>query len=237
MLYKLLYMKYLKYFFVLALVINFSLEKNMLAQDNKECKVLQPGLTGEYKGGCKKGLANGVGEAIGNDRYSGTFKKGYAHGKGIYYYATGAVYEGSFSMGKRNGYGILTYTNEGELRKEEGLWEKDNYIGKKPEPAYEITMKQNILRYSFVKTTDPRPMVMLKIVRNGVAIYPDNLMLSGNSGSTIQQKSFTGFEQLQFPFSGSIKYSLLTPFNNSYVDYELHFTIRESGSWEITLSH
>lgn len=120
---------------------------------------------------------------------------------------------------------------------EQGLWEGDNYIGKKPEPSYEITRKQNVLRYSLVNTSDPRNMVMVKIIRNGTAIYPDNLLLAGSTGSITQQRSFTGFEQLQYPFNGSIKYSLLNPFNNSYVDYELDFIIREAGSWEITLSH
>jgi len=207
------------------------------AQNSGECKVLVPELSGEYKGECKKGLANGIGEAIGKDRYKGSFKKGLPFGMGIYYYSSGAVYEGNFLNGKRHGQGKLVFQNEGKEVIEEGSWDEDNYIGKKPEPPYEIIRKQNVLRYNFVKTSDPRNMVMIKLIRNGTTIYPDNLMLMGSTGSVVQQRSFTGFEQLQFPFTGSIKYSLLTPFNNSYIDYELEFLIREAGSWEITLSH
>jgi hypothetical protein len=230
-------MRHLKWFGGFLAAIFLANGMIAIAQDTKECKVLQAELSGEYKGECKKGLAHGIGEATGTDRYTGSFKKGYPNGKGIYYYSSGAVYEGSFLNGKRHGQGKLSFSNEGELITEEGLWEKDNYIGKKPEPAYEITLKRNVSRYTFIKTSDPRNMVMIKIIRNGNTIYPDNLLLSGSTGSIVQQKPFTGFEQLQYPFHGSIKYSILNPFNNTYVDYEFNFTLREPGSWEITLSH
>lgn len=107
-------MRHLKWFGMLLIVISISYGKNANAQENKDCKVLQKELSGEYKGDCKKGLADGVGEAIGTDRYSGSFKKGYAHGKGIYNYSSGAVYEGGFLNGKRHGQGKLIYQNEGE---------------------------------------------------------------------------------------------------------------------------
>ncbi len=230
-------MRQLNWFSLVLIVFSMSFAKITMAQDNVECKVLLSQLSGEYKGECKKGLANGIGEAKGTDRYEGSFKKGNPHGKGIYYYSNGAVYEGGFLNGKRHGKGKLSFYVEDKLIIEEGIWEADNYIGKKPEPPYEITLKQNVSRYNFLKTSDPRSMVMIKIIRNGTAIYPDNLTLAGSTGSIIQQRSFTGFEQLQFPFSGSIKYSLLTPLYNSYIDYEFNFIIRDPGSWVITLSH
>ena len=230
-------MRTLIYHGIVLILFSLCFGNYMNAQNSAECKVLLTQLSGQYNGECKKGLANGIGEAIGTDRYTGSFKKGLPNGTGVYYYSTGAVYEGNFLNGKRHGQGKLVFQNEGTEMTEEGIWEEDNYIGKKPEPAYEIIRKQNVLRYTFVKTNDPRNNVMIKLVRNGTTIYPENLMLLGSSGSVIQQRAFTGFEQLTFPFTGNIKYSLLTPFNNSYIDYEIEFLIREAGSWEITLSH
>jgi len=221
----------------LLVLFIFSTSLIVSAQSEGDCKVLKTEISGQYSGECKKGLADGIGEAKGTDSYSGSFKKGLPNGKGIYKYANGAVYEGSFVNGKRHGQGTLSYTNEGELVTEEGLWDKDNYIGKKAEPAYVINRKLNVLRYSFVKTRDTRPIVSVKIIRNGTTIYPDNLLLAGSSGSVIQQRTLTAFEQIQFPFQGSIKYSLLSQFNNSYIDYELDFTIKEPGYWQIVLSH
>ena len=230
-------MRQLNLYLLISTVIFLFSGKIVYSQNTTDCKVLITELSGDYKGDCKKGLANGMGEAKGTDRYVGSFKKGYPHGKGVYYYSSGAVYEGSFINGKRQGQGKLSFTVDGELITEDGIWEQDNYKGKKPEPPYEITLKQNISRYSFLKTKDPRDMIMIKVTRNGTVIYPENLSLGGNSGTVIQQRSFTGFEQIQFPFSGSIKYTLLTPYNLSSIDYELNFIIREAGSWEITLSH
>lgn len=230
-------MKHLNWISWTLICVLLSTGNGIIAQNNTGCKVLLSSLTGDYKGECKKGLAHGIGEAKGADGYSGAFKKGFPHGKGIYYYANGAIYEGSFINGKRHGEGKLSYYIDGNQIIEEGLWEDDNYIGKKPEPSYEITLKQNISRYTFIKTSDTRNIITIKILRNGVIIYPDNLLLAGSGGSITQDRNFAGFEQLQFPFTGSIKYSLQTPFNYNFVDYELNFVIREPGAWEITLNH
>jgi hypothetical protein len=201
------------------------------------CTVLVKELSGTYNGECRKGLANGNGEAIGTERYIGTFKNGYPNGKGEYYYSNGAVYKGSFLKGKRHGEGILIYTADGDTVKENGIWENDNYIGKKTEAPYEITLKRNVLRYSIAKTTDSRNMVMIKVIQNGSVIYPDNMMVSGSSGIESQRIGFTGYDQIQFPFYGTVKYSLLQPFHNNYIDYEFNYIIRKPGSWEVTLNN
>lgn len=216
----------------------FILTGTNYGQESLRCKVLIPDLDSIYTGECKKGLAHGQGEAKGKDAYIGEFKKGYPHGSGTYYYANGAVYTGDFLQGKRHGTGKLTYWNDNNEITEQGIWEDDNYIGEKPVPPYEITLKHNVLRYTFVKSSDPRNMVMVKIYRNGARIYPETLMLSGSSGSMVQNRSFTGYDQVQFPFHGTIKYSLLAAFqSSSSTTYELGFTINSPGSWEITLSH
>lgn len=39
------------------------------------CRVLLPEIADYYEGGCKKGLADGIGKAQGTDQYEGSFKK------------------------------------------------------------------------------------------------------------------------------------------------------------------
>ena len=51
----------------------------IFAQD--ECKVLNSSIGVSYKGSCKKGLADGTGEAMGVDRYKGELKKGFRMAK------------------------------------------------------------------------------------------------------------------------------------------------------------
>jgi hypothetical protein len=219
---------------ILGIISHFA---DLKSQDINECKVLIPELSGSYTGDCKNGLADGIGEAIGKEKYKGAFKKGYPHGKGIYYYDTGAVYEGFFNKGKRQGMGTLTYTKGDSIKVDEGLWEKDIFKGKKTEPPYQVVRKLNIPRYTFIKSAVSRNVVTIKIISNGSQAFPNDLLIYGSSGIMSQTTTLTGFENIQLPFSGNIKYTLLSPFNVVYVNYEMDFVINEPGCWEISLIH
>lgn len=93
-------MKYL--FFILLTAFSFS----VVAQS--DCEVKLKAISGTYTGECKKGLANGVGKAVGTDQYEGEFKKGLPHGNGIYTWADGNQFKGKFSKGEKKGKGVLT---------------------------------------------------------------------------------------------------------------------------------
>ncbi len=70
------------------------------------CKVLDHELQGSYGGGCLNGVAEGAGVASGIARYSGNFKAGKKHGKGIKIWpATGDRYEGEFVEDRKEGAG------------------------------------------------------------------------------------------------------------------------------------
>jgi hypothetical protein len=93
-----------------------------LAFAQNECKVLVPELQGQYKGECKKGLADGEGSAQGEEKYVGNFKKGLPHGFGVYFYKNGSNYVGSFKKGVRDGYGLLNDMSSGGKVMHYGLW-------------------------------------------------------------------------------------------------------------------
>ena len=102
------------------------------SQDTAQfCKVLSPMLNMEYKGECKKGLANGKGEARGAHRYNGNFKNGLPHGKGIYFYTDDNFYTGEFQDGIKEGKGEMHFS-----RKDmpdsiiKGYWSGDQYRGR-----------------------------------------------------------------------------------------------------------
>lgn len=57
---------------ILLYVIIFNPFKTNAQQ---QCKVLLHEISGKYEGDCKKGLAHGVGKAIGRDTYEGEIKK------------------------------------------------------------------------------------------------------------------------------------------------------------------
>jgi hypothetical protein len=66
-------------------------------------------LIGNYEGGCKKGFANGEGEAVGIHHYKGSFTNGLPNGKGTYYYDNNFYYVGNFQDGIKEGKGELHY--------------------------------------------------------------------------------------------------------------------------------
>jgi hypothetical protein len=51
-------------------------QSNNLTGQGTDCKVMLPGISGKYSGGCKKGLAHGTGTAQGMDTYVGKFRRG-----------------------------------------------------------------------------------------------------------------------------------------------------------------
>lgn len=77
------------------------------------CRVLDSELAGIYQGGCKDGLAEGVGVAKGTAEYQGEFHAGRKHGKGVKTWPTGDRYEGAFVEDRKEGSGKYTWSARG----------------------------------------------------------------------------------------------------------------------------
>jgi hypothetical protein len=105
---------------------------NIFAQDTTQaCKVASIELIGKYKGGCKKGLANGQGEAKGLYTYTGSFKNGMPNGEGTYYYIDSSYYVGNFQDGIKEGKGEFHYPRNGMPDSIiNGYWSGNEYTGK-----------------------------------------------------------------------------------------------------------
>jgi hypothetical protein len=80
------------------------------AQAPTKCIVVDPELQGRYTGGCKDGFAEGEGEAHGEASYSGEFRAGRKHGKGVKFWPSpGDRYEGYFVDDRKDGTGVYTW--------------------------------------------------------------------------------------------------------------------------------
>jgi hypothetical protein len=81
-----------------------------MRQSSSNCVVLDPELQGSYIGGCRDGLAEGYGEAIGAAEYKGGFRAGRKHGKGTKIWpSSGDRYEGEFSDDRKEGAGTYIW--------------------------------------------------------------------------------------------------------------------------------
>ncbi len=206
------------------------------------CKVLVPELQNSYTGSCKRGLADGKGKAAGIDRYEGSFKKGLPDGKGTYHWANGAVYKGTWSGGKRDGFGIYEYIQNGQKVTQQGYWENDRFTGnKRPQPDYTIIRKRNIERVSIVHTSKTGNNIQLIFKRNGSDSKSliTNLMLLGSSGALRNDlfSSFVGFDKVNFPFTGKISYNISNAMNSYTLNSELEFKLNKPGNWQISIDN
>jgi len=203
---------------------------NISAQD--ECQVLLPRIAVSYTGSCKKGLADGQGEAIGADHYIGEFRKGYPDGHGTYKWQTGEIYEGQWSMGLRNGDGRYTFQVNGRDSVLVGKWKDDKYIGMPSIPPYVIDYRNGIGRISCIRTGD-RPYVRYVFSRGSI----NGLLMTGSSGMENITTSFTGYEQVNFPFRSTLKFSAPNAWMTAMIYCELRLTINEPGAWVVTISY
>jgi hypothetical protein len=204
----------------------------IFAQDN--CKVLLPRIGDSYTGSCKKGLASGQGEATGADHYKGDFKKGYPDGMGTYTWQTGEIYVGKWAKGLRSGEGKYTIKYQGRDSVLTGIWKEDKYIGKVKVVPYIIDYMNSIGRITCIKTGDT-PYVRFTFSRPNV----DNLVLQGSSGNeniNLSANGFTGFEQVTFPFKGTVRFNAPSPLMTTVMNCELRLTINQPGSWIITIT-
>ena len=91
---------------VLALVL---CALSAAAQAQSKCLVLDPELQASYSGGCKDGKAEGPGTAKGSAVYSGEFRVGRKHGRGVKTWSWGDRYEGEFADDAKHGAGTYTW--------------------------------------------------------------------------------------------------------------------------------
>ncbi len=94
------------------------------------CRVLLPSISVSYSGDCRRGLADGTGQATGEDFYKGNFVKGLPEGNGTYIWKNGAKYEGEWEKGMRDGYGIYTHKVQDQDTVLDGQWKDNKYLGK-----------------------------------------------------------------------------------------------------------
>jgi len=203
-----------------------------------DCKVLKPELSGSYTGGCKKGLAHGKGSAVGIDSYEGRFSKGLPNGSGTYRWANGAVYEGDWSKGNRDGKGSMIYPTDGLDSIVTGFWKNDEYIGKEIIPQFRVTKNQGIVRYSIRKINEVGSGFSVTLYLAGrFNTDLDNFSMETSSGEKFDSGRKVGLENAIVPYSVSIKYRVWNTMHSQQHDVFFDFTINEPGTFEVTITN
>ncbi len=217
-----------KYLLFIFLVIPFI----VIAQE--KCIVLVPEIAEQYVGGCKKGLADGHGVAMGLDKYEGDFKKGYPDGNGIYTWSTGESYEGEWKKGKRHGEGKYIYIDNGKLIVQEGIWENGNYVGEVPIPP-KITASTGIERYNFQRQGKGNQILIRIYLNSNDAISMTEFKAVASSGTEYWNGNDIGFENISFPFTCKLSYYALNKTHTSRNFKRFEFQIETPGRYILTI--
>lgn len=201
------------------------------------CEVLIPALKGTYTGECRNNLAHGYGEAVGEDYYIGNFKKGLPNNNGTYKWSDGGIYEGEWKKGLRHGYGKYIFKYAGRDSVLIGYWEKDQYLGYEIEPPYVVDYRNNVGRVTFSKINDKGDYVRIKFMRGSSEFTGiSDLLLQGTSGTENTSRTFTGFENAEFPFKGKVVFTAPNAFHSATIRCEMRYRILERGAWEVKVN-
>lgn len=219
----------------------------LLSQDSlQNCRVEWSNLAGKYIGECKKGFANGKGEAIGFHRYVGIFKNGLPNGKGSYYYNDSVYHVGNFQDGLKEGKGETHYTRTGFSDSiVKGFWSGDEFKGKQY-TTYTFRSTAVFDMYDIMPSDESGNTITIETITAG---SPDGtaISLNGSSGPVLTVTELVSSEDFNIrklsTYSTAKKYSvtyLLTKFpaklfvilsNGKTINLELY----KSATWTVRL--
>lgn len=223
-------MKRTLFLFLLSTILSVCLNSQ------ETCRVKMSTISDTYKGTCRQGLADGQGEASGIDFYTGSFRKGFPDGYGIYVWRTGEKYEGEWKKGMRHGKGIFTFRYFDRDTTITGVWKEDKYVGEKDLQDYEILYRTGVGHISCMRVGD-RPYVRYRFTRNGAESQNiSGLLMQGSSGTEQMTGSFIGFEQVEFPFEGNLKFFAPNAFYSATITCEVRLVINKPGAWVVSIS-
>ena len=198
------------------------------------CKVLVKEISDQYIGKCKKGLAHGNGKASGMDTYEGRFRKGLPHGKGTYTWANGDMYEGDWKEGVREGFGILKFTIEDKDSLLVGMWERDEYIGPKPEKP-KVIASDGVERFSFRRLGDGDRFTINFYMNGTVNSSIEALSAISTSGAQFNTGVSIGYDALNWPVNCKVTYVTWNKTHTRQYRVRFEFEISQPGNWEINL--
>ena len=201
------------------------------------CKVLLRDIDSAYIGKCKNGLAHGQGEAWGKFYFKGKFVEGYPQGQGRAEYPDGTIYTGNWKKGLKNGKGTLFTKENGKSVERTWLWEND-VKQKEVFPApYKVITQRNINRLRVYKQGDAGYVWFFPNSLGGVASDFQDVQITGSTGSEINLNPRIGYENVVFPFKGSIKYKTWNKLRTAQFEILLEIEISEPGNWVVEIQN
>lgn len=185
----------------------------------QSCIVNADSLQGEYKGDCKKGKANGHGEARGVDSYVGEFKNGYPDGEGKYVWRNGNWYEGTWKKGVFDGKGTLHKEHSpanDSMAALTGFWKEGKYVGRYEKPYLVNALTGNISNLSIRKVNGAGAelIITVKSITGGANTL---------TGPALAKPSLVDVQLIEGRFEQRINDENSSPLANKYIIRNISF--------------
>lgn len=209
----------------------------LLATAQQPCKVLLADLDSVYVGKCKNGLANGQGEAWGKFYYTGKFVDGYPQGQGRAEYPDGTVFVGSWKKGQKHGKGTMYLKENGKPVEKSFIWQDGVAQKEIVPPAYKIITQRNITRLRVYKQGEGSYVWFYPNSLGGVASDFQDVQINGSTGSEINLNPKLGYENVVFPFKGSIRFKTWNKLRTAQFEVLLEIEISQPGNWVVEIQN
>jgi hypothetical protein len=198
--------------------------------------VLRKELAGKYEGSQKKGLAHGIGTAIGIDTYTGEFKKGLPEGEGVYTDNLGNVYKGSFHLGKKEGKGVFTPVQSSTEQLLTGYWEDDKYVGKEKIEPYLVSNKTGACNPRIYAVGAGNKIEISAINPVNSSYLGINIFMIGKAVDRYSSGRYY-YEECSFPIEFDMNYTCSNKLGTATIANTVRIKINKPGSWVITLKN
>jgi hypothetical protein len=220
---------------LLALLISI-IPYSFSQQQEPTCKVLLAQISGTYKGGCKDGLADGKGTAIGEDKYVGKFMNGLPEGKGVYTFKNGNEYDGYWKNGRKDGQGKFTYSVNGVQTILKGYWVDDEYKGTSdPKELYRITAASGIETYYIKKLEGDLERTEISFEQVMQKYIPKDLNISVSSGQMKQLNKKIVITDYSYPMNCTLSFTIKIA--EIIKQCKMTFEIIKPGYYEVFISN
>lgn len=106
---------------------------------------------------------------------------------------------------------------------------------KKKEPAAaSVTMKRDVNRATISQRSAEGNNVEVVIMSSGVTLRGvEDMQMVGSSGTPMSSDSYIGFDNVNFPFEGNIRFKASNKMGTVLYDREVRFKVNEPGLWTL----
>lgn len=123
----------------------------------------------------------------------------------------------------------MEYVREGDINKKKA---------RKAPPAKtaRIIMSRDVQRASITRRSEEGRSIDIVVMQSGIALRKiEDVNLVGNSGNHISADQSIGFENVNFPFEGSIRFKASNRMGTVVLDREVRFAVTEPGHWVVRI--